>query len=133
MCDYVVVLVHWGIERNEYPEDYETTLAHQYIDAGADLIIGSHPHVLQGISYYEGKPIFYSLGNYIFNQSIPQTMAVSITLSGTDAPRIRLIPAQATDARTTALTGDTAAALYDYVESISEGISIDADGIVTEK
>lgn len=132
-CDYVVVLVHWGIERNEYPEDYETTLAHQYIDAGADLIIGSHPHVLQGISYYEGKPIFYSLGNYIFNQSIPQTMAVSITLSGTDAPRIRLIPAQATDARTTALTGDTAAALYDYVESISEGISIDADGIVTEK
>jgi poly-gamma-glutamate synthesis protein (capsule biosynthesis protein) len=132
-CDYVVVLVHWGIERNEYPEDYETTLAHQYIDAGADFIIGSHPHVLQGISYYEGKPIFYSLGNYIFNQSIPQTMAVSITLSGTDAPRIRLIPAQATDARTTALTGDTAAALYDYVESISEGISIDADGIVTEK
>jgi poly-gamma-glutamate synthesis protein (capsule biosynthesis protein) len=133
VCDYVVVLVHWGIERNEYPEDYQTTLAHQYIDAGADLIIGSHPHVLQGISYYKGKPIFYSLGNFIFNQSIPKTMAVSVTLSGTDDPQIKLIPAQAENARTASLTGDAAAAVYDYVESISEGITIDENGMLAPK
>ena len=65
-CDFVAVLVHWGIERNTLPEDYQKTLARQYIDAGADAVIGSHPHVLQGIEYYQGKPIFYSLGNFIF-------------------------------------------------------------------
>jgi poly-gamma-glutamate synthesis protein (capsule biosynthesis protein) len=132
-CDYVVVLVHWGIERNEYPEDYETELAHQYIDAGADLIIGSHPHVLQGISYYKGKPIFYSLGNFIFNQSIPKTMAVSVTLSDSDTPLLQLIPAAASDARTASLTGAAATAVFDYVESISDGISIDENGMVVEK
>lgn len=58
-CDYVVVYVHWGIERNTEPEEYQKSLARQYIDAGADAVIGAHPHVLQGIEYYQGKPIFY--------------------------------------------------------------------------
>jgi antitoxin (DNA-binding transcriptional repressor) of toxin-antitoxin stability system len=60
-------------------------------------------------------------------------MAVSVTLSGDDEPVIRLIPAAASDARTASLTGDAAGAVYDYVESISEGITIDADGILTKK
>lgn len=47
-CDYLVVYVHWGIERSERPEDYQRSLGKQYIDAGADVVIGSHPHVLQG-------------------------------------------------------------------------------------
>jgi poly-gamma-glutamate synthesis protein (capsule biosynthesis protein) len=132
-CDYVVVMVHWGIEREEYPEDYQVALAKQYIDAGADLIIGSHPHVLQGISYYKDKPIFYSLGNYIFNQNIPRTMAVSVTLTGDGSPQIRLIPAAASDALTASLTGDAAESVFDYVKSISDGISIDTDGNLTQK
>ena len=63
--DKVVVLIHWGIERDEMPQEYQRALARRYIDAGADLVIGSHPHVLQGIEYYKGKPIFYSLGNFV--------------------------------------------------------------------
>ena len=73
-CDYVAVYVHWGIERENMPQDYQRQLGKAYIDAGADIVIGSHPHVLQGIEYYNGKPIVYSLGNYIFNQSIEKTM-----------------------------------------------------------
>ena len=70
-CDYLVVYVHWGIERSERPEDYQRSLGKQYIDAGADVVIGSHPHVLQGVEYYKGKPIVYSLGNFIFRKQYP--------------------------------------------------------------
>ena len=79
-CDFVAVLVHWGIERNTFPEDYQKTLARQYIDAGADAVIGSHPHVLQGIEYYQGKPIFYSLGNFIFSNGAYESIVVELTI-----------------------------------------------------
>ncbi|MDQ0285701.1 hypothetical protein J2Z49_000805 [Desulfofundulus luciae] len=65
-ADVVVVNFHWGVERAHYPEPYQIRLAHQAIDAGADLIIGHHPHVLQGIERYKNGVIVYSLGNFIF-------------------------------------------------------------------
>jgi poly-gamma-glutamate synthesis protein (capsule biosynthesis protein) len=74
-ADLVVVLVHWGKERIDKPEAYQTKLGHHYIDAGADLVIGSHPHVLQGIESYKGKWIAYSLGNFIFTtNNVPETL-----------------------------------------------------------
>ena len=77
-CDYLVVYIHWGIERNDMPEEYQRQIGKQCIDAGADLVIGSHPHVLQGIEYYNGKPIVYSLGNYVFGSSIPRTVLLNV-------------------------------------------------------
>src|SRR5690606_39036771 len=68
-ADLVIVLIHWGIERAEEPEPYQVNKAHALIDAGADLVIGSHPHVLQGLESYIGKWIAYSLGNFIFTVS----------------------------------------------------------------
>jgi poly-gamma-glutamate capsule biosynthesis protein CapA/YwtB (metallophosphatase superfamily) len=64
--DYVIVNFHWGEESEEYPDEYQKDLAHFTIDAGADLIIGHHPHVLQGIEKYNKGIIAYSLGNFIF-------------------------------------------------------------------
>ena len=87
----MVVLIHWGIEREEKPQEYQRALAKRYIDAGADLVIGSHPHVLQGIEYYKGKPIFYSLGNFVFGSSIPKTMLVQSEFSN-DSLDLKLIP-----------------------------------------
>ena len=58
--------------RNEYitqPNSYQIELSHKCIDEGADMVIGSHPHVIQPIETYNGKPIFYSLGNFVFDQS----------------------------------------------------------------
>ncbi|WP_233568028.1 CapA family protein [Cohnella faecalis] len=66
-ADLVVVLVHWGIEKAERPDDKQKTLGHAFVDAGADLVIGSHPHVLQGFEAYKGKWIAYSLGNFVFS------------------------------------------------------------------
>lgn len=65
-ADLVFACCHWGIERDNYPEDYQTTLGRKCIDWGADLVIGHHPHVLQGIDQYMGKYIIYSLGNFCF-------------------------------------------------------------------
>lgn len=65
--DLVIVYAHWGEELKETPRDIEKKLARAYIDAGADLVVGAHPHVLQGFEYYEGGWIAYSLGNFIFN------------------------------------------------------------------
>lgn len=64
--DLVIVLLHWGRERRERPEPAQIHAAHAFIDAGADLVIGHHPHVLQGIERYGSGMIAYSLGNFLF-------------------------------------------------------------------
>lgn len=81
-CDYLVVYVHWGIERNTEPESYQRSMGQAYIDAGADLVVGSHPHVLQPVETYKDKTIAYSLGNFVFGSSIPSTELLKVELDG---------------------------------------------------
>lgn len=59
---------HWGEEYSTKPNELQKKLAHSFIDAGADMVIGAHPHVVQTNEIYKGKHIYYSLGNYIFDQ-----------------------------------------------------------------
>jgi len=66
--DIVIVMPHWGEEYQMKSSSFQKQAAHQLIDAGADLIIGSHPHVIQEIEDYNGRLIFYSLGNFVFDQ-----------------------------------------------------------------
>lgn len=68
LADYVVVNIHWGSEYQEKFNSRQQVLAHAMIEAGADAIIGHHPHVVQGVEVYQGHPIFYSLGNFVFDQ-----------------------------------------------------------------
>ena len=63
----IVVIFHWGNEKEEVPDENQKTLGHLAIDEGADLVCGHHPHVLQGIEEYKGKNIVYSLGNFCFD------------------------------------------------------------------
>ena len=75
--DLVIVSFHWGGELLQYPKPYQLELAHNAIKVGADLVIGHHPHVVQGIELYRGKMIVYSLGNYIFgsySESVKESM-----------------------------------------------------------
>lgn len=65
-CDILIYTFHWGVERTYEPNEFQVNLAHYVIDHGADLVIGHHPHVVQTIEHYKGKPIVYSLGNFIF-------------------------------------------------------------------
>ncbi len=66
--DILIVSLHWGFEYESRPTKKQQALAHDIIDWGADLIVGHHPHVIQGIELYKGKVIAYSLGNFIFDQ-----------------------------------------------------------------
>lgn len=70
---YVVVVLHWGVEYQPLPTLAQRRGARRLIRAGADAIIGHHPHIIQKEEYYEGKPIFYSLGNFVFDQRKPET------------------------------------------------------------
>ena len=126
--DKVVVLIHWGIERDEMPQEYQRALARRYIDAGADLVIGSHPHVLQGIEYYKGKPIFYSLGNFVFGQSIDKTVAVKVQVSSDGTVSYGLLPVYAAGGTTKLMDTNSASTLYQYMTQISDGVTIGADG-----
>lgn len=92
--DHVIVFVHWGIEREEYPQDYQRTLAKGYIDHGADLVIGAHPHVLQGFEYYKNVPICYSLGNYLFGNRTGETLLLNAVFDEDGELSIQLVPCE---------------------------------------
>ena len=71
----IIASFHWGIERANIPNEIQVDLAHSAIDHGADLVLGHHPHVLQGIETYKGKNIVYSLANFCFGgNSSPSDM-----------------------------------------------------------
>lgn len=131
-CDYVVVYVHWGIERNTEPEEYQKSLSRQYIDAGADAVIGAHPHVLQGIEYYQGKPIFYSLGNFIFANRTYETMMAELTITD-DGTEVRVIPCVSMANQMGLMDSGGRAAFYENLQGLCfGGITIEEDGSVRE-
>jgi hypothetical protein len=66
-ADVIIPFMHWGWERERQPTDRQRQLARLMIDAGADLVVGGHPHVTQGVDTYKGKLIVYSLGNFVFD------------------------------------------------------------------
>ena len=130
-CDYLFVYVHWGIERNTAPEPYQADLAHALVDAGADAVIGAHPHVLQGVEMYRDKPIFYSLGNFIFYQSIPQTAAAKLSIGADGAMRWQLLPARADNACTSLVTDEAARRqFYQSMEALSVNVRFTDRGII---
>lgn len=84
-ADFVVVTMHAGTEYTREPTKLQTSFSHAAIDAGADIVFGAHPHWTQGIESYQGKYIFYSLGNFVFDQEFsPETkngLAVKVSLT----------------------------------------------------
>ena len=92
--DHIIVYAHWGVERAVMPEEYQRTLAKDYIDAGADLVIGAHPHVLQGFEFYKDVPICYSLGNYLFGNRTGETLLLNAVFNESGDLSIQLIPCE---------------------------------------
>jgi len=86
----LVLSLHWGTEATYVPNTRQKTLAHRLIDAGADLIIGHHPHRIQGVEFYKDRPIFYSLGNFQFDTNPPGDESFIAKLVYRDGSRIPL-------------------------------------------
>jgi len=85
---FVVVMPHWGVEHQPRPTRQQVVEAHRMVEAGADLIVGHHPHCVQTHELYQGRHIFYSLGNFIFDprrQEDSRALVVRLTLDGRDA------------------------------------------------
>lgn len=140
-ADYVIALVHWGTEYSTELEEVQEATGREYMDAGADIVIGAHTHCLQGIEYYQGKPIIYSLGNFWFNDKSLDTMLLQIHLAGEDRTseitadnvEIQIVPAKQENCRTRMLEGEEAELLFDYLEELSTGVEIDGEGTVRER
>ena len=96
-ADLVVVMIHWGVELDTQPRAYQVDEAHRMIDAGADVIFGGHSHRLQPLETYRGRPIFYSLGNFVWPRFSVEgaTTAVAEVLVRPDGTiHGRLLPAE---------------------------------------
>ena len=134
----IIVNFHWGIEKEYTPNATQKKLAHLAIDEGADLVIGHHPHVLEGIEKYNGKYIAYSLGNFCFggnkNPSDKDTMIFQQTFTidtdgkVADDDNINIIPCSLSyssnknDYCPTPLEGDEAELVRQKIEKYSEGL-----------
>jgi hypothetical protein len=75
-CDFVVVYFHGGIEGTHYPKKVTVSACRRLVDCGADLVVGTHPHTVQGMEVYHGVPIFYSIGNFIAPMHLPAELEV---------------------------------------------------------
>ncbi len=146
-ADLIIACCHWGIEKDNYTEDYQNELGRICIDAGADLVLGHHPHVLQGIEEYNGKYIVYSLANFCFganrNPADKDTMIFQQTFTfvngekqeGTDA---KVIPCSVSSVsgrnnfQPTPLEGEEAARVIERLNTYSEeyGVVIGEDGAI---
>ena len=124
--DHVIVFAHWGIEKNETPEDYQRSLAKGYIDAGADLVVGCHPHVLQGFEYYNGVPIVYSLGNYLFGNRDGDTVLLEASYDNKGAPSIQLVPCKRVGSVLSRIQHPEA--LFQHLTELSFGVTVAEDG-----
>lgn len=114
--------------------DYQKTLAKQYIDAGADAVIGCHPHVVQGFEYYKGKPIAYSLSNFWFNNRTNKSALLKLYLDSDGSVKVQLRPVMNKDTFTYILTNNTEKKEYfDFMRKLSFNVSIDEDGYISEK
>jgi len=93
--DVVITFLHWGLEYKDHPTPDNVTLAHWLIDHGVDVVVGGHPHWAQGFSTYKGKPIVWSLGNFVFDQDFSketqQGLAISLRITEKDI-RIQPLP-----------------------------------------
>ena len=146
-ADLILVSCHWGVEREYYPEDYQKILGEKCIDWGADLVIGHHPHVLQGIDEYKGKFIIYSLGNFCFganrNPTDKDSMIYQQTFTFVDGKKqedqaIRVIPCSVSSVpdrnnfQPTPAEGDEKDRILNRINELSLefGVQFDEDGYI---
>lgn len=91
-ADYVIAYVHWGTEYSTVLEDAQRQQAKDYINAGADAVVGAHTHCMQGIGFYKDAPIFYSLGNFWFNEKTLYTALLEIGIDSKGKLEAKMVP-----------------------------------------
>ncbi|MBP9001490.1 MAG: CapA family protein [Lachnospiraceae bacterium] len=132
--DYCIAYIHWGTELEEVPDWAQLELAPKLAEAGADAIIGDHPHILQRIDYIGDTPVIYSLGNYLFNSKTLDTGLMELNINmGDGSLHARFVPCIQSACRTCLATGTEKARILSYLSSISPGVYIDEEGWITKR
>lgn len=136
-ADIVVVIVHWGEERTDEPIDTQKELAKLYVDSGADLVVGGHPHVAQGFEQLKGKWIAYSLGNFIFTQAANpktwETMVLQAECKKDGTCELKMIPFFTNVGQAIPLKGERGQKVMKRLEGMSPGIRIDQNGYIRKR
>lgn len=128
--DFVVVYIHWGTEKTEELDWSQPDTAKSLAEAGADLIIGDHPHVLQPLANVGGVPTVYSVGNYWFNSGTLRTCLVKVKVKDGAMQSFQFLPALQSNCYTKLLFGTEKEDVLEYMRSISGTVTIDAEGYV---
>ena len=134
-CDFVIVYPHWGTELVKEIQSDQQQLAYSFIDAGADVVIGGHPHCLQGVEYYKGVPIFYSLSNFSFSSKVVDSTVLNLEITIDGIRQARYIPCMEQNGKTHQCDegDDNYDRILELLNNISANARIDENGIVSEK
>ena len=135
-ADFTIVFVHWGTENEHMYEASQKELAEKYVEAGADLIIGAHPHVLQGFEYIEDVPVAYSMGNFWFNSKTLDSCMIEAVVNEGELEELRFIPCIQQGCYTSMLhEGDSGfdRILEDERKRSAANVSISENGIISKQ
>ncbi len=137
-ADFVIVSLHWGTEYDATADSSQQNLAHKLIDAGADLILGHHPHVIQGLEIYKDGLIAYSLGDFIFDhysRATGEAFVLQVTLQREGPPSGKIIPVYLHDTQGVpkVVSGSEAAVILDRLTGLSADLGLAADAFAATK
>jgi poly-gamma-glutamate capsule biosynthesis protein CapA/YwtB (metallophosphatase superfamily) len=127
LADFVIVSFHWGEEYTNFPLKKHIRFARACVDSGADLVLGHHPHVLQGVEIYKGKAILYSLGNFVFDQYQPGTndsMVFCCKFTKAGIKDMFLMPVRITLGQPDFASGDTATDIKTKIKQYSQNFNV---------
>ncbi len=130
---YVIVFIHWGTESTTEIDYLQRDQSKEIVDAGANLIIGAHPHVLQKIDYVGGVPVVYSMGNYIFNSKTLDTCMIITTLHKDGSFNLQYVPAIQSGCTVYEATGSEYTRILNEMAAMSPGINIDGNGYISPR
>lgn len=139
LVDSLIVSAHWGLERMDRPSAATIRLAHQMAEHGADMIVGHHPHVLQGIEYYNGKLIAYSLGNFIFdiggwNSDYRESVILNVSMCPGRKSETEIVPVTInSNWQPVPVYGNEKLRRLKHIDELSSKVRLETEGTVEEK
>lgn len=132
-ADHLILYIHWGIEQTDIPAEYQKHYVKKLAEAGVDAIVGHHPHWLQGFEYYEGIPVAYSLGNFLFPDYVSgnsaETGLLTLTLHK-DEIRMEFKPYYIKDDQIIPLSTAEEQQIIDKLERVSFDVRIEGYEII---
>ncbi len=133
-CDFLIAYIHWGDEDTNDFNDLQQELGREFLDSGADIVVGGHPHVLQGMEYVDGKPIVYSMGDFWFNDETKYTGLLKLSIGRDGLREMSFVPCMQEGYETHYLDKpEDQAELFDFLEGLSPNVEIDDAGRISEK